>query len=706
MSSVDTNSQTNSFDLPAFSLGGVGANPGATASQSPDADPLLVQQTKHQIRGLVHEIAQLAQSDCSVEDFHEGFLQRVTSALASVGGATWRIDEEGHARLQYQINLTQTRLDESEENQTRHNLLLRKITANGDSVLVAPQSGAADDEEAANPTDFLLVVGVIKVEQKVDTIVEVFQRAAGGPTTQRGYLRFLVQMCDLAADFLKDRQLRQLSDQQSLWNHVEQFVQRVHGSLDPRDVAFTLANEGRRLTQADRVSVAVRRAGRYRIEAVSGLDSIEQRSAEVRAMTRLASAVAAVGEPLWYRGEDDDLPPQIESVLHSFLDKSHAKSLAVVPLVARHEEDDVPSRTRTAPLGALIVERLADNRVSESFEQRVDVVARHGARALGNATNHASLFLLPLWRVLGKSRVIVAARNLPKTLLIVLAICLAVVALFVTPADFELSSGGTLLPQSRREVYAPIDGVLMEVTVPDDPTAIVEPGDLLARLENNELAEQIAILEGRKKETQKQIAAVNQMLLSDELRMTPIDEYRLDGQLKQLRATEQSIEDQLELQRKRQSELRITSPARGQVVTWQVRESLLRRPVNRGQRLMTVADPAGQWELELHVPERRIGHLVEAAGDSDDDLSVTFVLATHPGEEFQGRVTEIARTAEVRGEDGNSVLVRVALDKDELPDLRAGSKVTAKIHCGTRSLGYVIFQDLIETAQTKVLFWF
>jgi hypothetical protein len=121
---------------------------------------------------------------------------------------------------------------------------------------------------------------------------------------------------------------------------------------------------------------------------------------------------------------------------------------------------------------------------------------------------------------------------------------------------------------------------------------------------------------------------------------------------------------------------------------------------------MTVIDPSGAWELELLLPERRLRHLVEAEDARDAALEVTFVLATHPDTRLQGRVVHIDRTADVRDASGNTVLVRVAVDKETLPDLRDGAKVTARVHCGERPLGYVLFHDLIETVQAKVLFWF
>ena len=80
-------------------------------------------------------------------------------------------------------------------------------------------------------------------------------------------------------------------------------------------------------------------------------------------------------------------------------------------------------------------------------------------------------------------------------------------------------------------------------------------------------------------------------------------------------------------------------------------------------------------------------------------------LARHSVNEVAGQVIEIGQTADVRDEEGNTVLIRIATDKNKLPDLRDGAQVTAKVHCGRRAIGYVWFHDLIETVQAKILFW-
>ena len=94
----------------------------------------------------------------------------------------------------------------------------------------------------------------------------------------------------------------------------------------------------------------------------------------------------------------------------------------------------------------------------------------------------------------------------------------------------------------------------------------------------------------------------------------------------------------------------------------------------------------------------------------DDRLRVSYILATEPGTYRNGTVTEIETSAEVRGDEGNTVLIKVAINKDDYkviaddnvtyPNLRPGATVTAKVYCGRRSLGYVLLDDLISFIQT------
>ena len=670
-------------------------------------DPLLVAETKNEIRVLVQEISELAQADISATEFYAAFLPRVVSALAAVGGAVWRVGEGGRLQLAYASNLAAAGIDPQLDAQPRHAALLRQTLAANQATTIPPK--ASGEDGAGNPSDLLLVLAPLVIEKEPQAIVEIFQRPGGGLTTQRGYLRFVAQMCDLACEFLRNERLRQLSDSQNLWRQMGEFVQEIHKSLDLRATSFAVVNEARRLIGCDRVSLALAYGSRCHVEAISGLDSLDRRATEVQQLAALATAVLQTGEPVWHGTTPHELPPQIEGPLEAYIDQAHSRMIALLPLVSRQGSDADSATSGRRPLGVLIVEQLRDARVTETLQRRTELVTQHSATALASAIEHSSLFLLPVWKSLGKATWLFRARTLPKTLFAAGGILAIITALAIVPTDFDVAARGKLQPVERQEIFTPLDGIVAEVPVRHGQE--VAPGTVLARLRSTNLDLELAALIGRQTTNSEQLAARQRALLDNSRgpRLSPMDEDRLSGELLELRQEAENIERELAVVREKQRQLTIVAPVPGEVVTWKVEDLLLGRPVIRGQSLMTLANAEGDWELELYLPERRLKHLQESGDRSQEsgDWShdVVFTLSSHPGQQFQGRIVEIEQTAEVRGEEGNTILVRVAIDKSQLPPLHDQTTVTAKVHCGRRSIGYVWFCDLIETVQTKVLFW-
>ncbi len=684
-------------------------------------DPQLIEQTKQQIRSLVNEIAQLSKSSSTPEEFYGEFLPRVVSALAAIGGAIWTLEDQGRLTLQYQINLQQTKLRENEEAQMQHGRLLHKAIASGETILVPPHSGSGENDEAANPTDFLLVLGPLKTELETIGIVEVFQRPDSGPNTQKGYLRFLKQMTELAGDFFKSRQLRHFGDRQVLWSQLEEFTRVIHTSLDPRLTAYMIANEGRRLIECDRVSVAIRRGNKCRIEAVSGQDLFDKRSNTVRLLGELATAVVASEEPMWYSGDTSNMAPQVEDAVQEYVDDSHSKTVAVLPLFPpgnEEEEDDPDKRDDSpAPIGALIVEQIEDARIPQRMIQRVDVVAKHSATALTNSLEHNSLFLMPVWRTIGKQKWILRARTLPKTIAIAVTVLVVLIALCVVPYPFKAQCPGNLEPIERGKVFAGVDGNVIDISVHHE-SKVVAPrpeegieGTLLATLESVNLEIEIEKNRGQLAETIEQLYVVDAALAN---RMLDGNERKKrEGEREQLQARRKYLELQEELYQKQEQDLKVRSPIDGEVITWQLEERLNNRPVQRGNLLMEVVNTKGPWQLELRMPEKRMGHIdryLQSLREKDPNASlpVEFILATHPNVTFHGRVTEINERAEVRDEEGVTVLIKVDFDDEEkLPEhLRPGAEVSAKIMCGYMPVGYVLLCDAIAYFQRNIAFRF
>jgi hypothetical protein len=689
--------------------------------QPPDDN--LIEQTRRQIQALVAEISQLSRQNVAPGQFYGEFLNRVVSALAAVGGVIWTTGENGQLALQYQVNIQQTGLLESEEKQKNHSLLLYKVLNNpdvvgGNGVLVPPHSGFGDDG-AANPTDFLLVFGPLRTDLEMVGIVEIFQRAEAAPQVQQGYLRFLLQMCELAGDFLKSHQLRHFSDRQVLWARLEEFTRCVHSSLEPVETAYTIANEARRLIECDRVSVAIRKGNRCTIEAISGQDVFDKRSNTVRLLGRLASAVVATGEAVWYAGDTRDLAPQVEDAVQEYVDDAHSKMIAVLPLERPRPSEDADKEEKEdaeGPVGAIIVEQIEDNRVAPAMAQRIEVVCRHSSAAMANAMEHQSLFLMPLWRAIGKSKFIVQARTLPKTIMIAMALVAVVVALFVWPADFDLHAKGTLEPVQHLDVYSQAEGQVYEFGKDLDGKPIehdsrVAKGQLLLRLRN-------PTLEAQQIEAQGKVSAEieHAEAIAHESNSTPSlrseERARLMGQLAESRQNLISLKAQAEIVNKKVADLDVFSPISGRIVTWDLQNRLANRPVTRGQALLRVADPEGEWELNLHMPDDRIGFIMRQKNIADErheDLRVSYILATEPGVTLKGTVKEIENAANIQEKDeGNVVLIRVAINKQDIQpeNLREGATATGKVHCGRRSLGYVWFHDLLAFIQAKVFFRF
>jgi multidrug efflux pump subunit AcrA (membrane-fusion protein) len=841
-------------------------------------DPNLIEQTKQQIRSLVAEIAQLAKEDISPEEFYGGFLTRVVSALAAVGGAVWTTNDEGRLALQYQINIQETNLRESEEANAQHSRLLYKVLADGEPVILPPHSGGGEGE-AGNPTDYLILLGLLKTDLETGGIVEVFQRTDSGIATQKGYLRLLMQMCELAGDYLKSHQLRHFSDRQSLWTQLEDFARVVHASLDPRETAFTIANEGRRLIECDRLSVAIRKGNKCYVESISGQDVFDKRSNLVRLMNRLASAVVATGDPVWYTGDTRDMAPQVESAVEEYVDEAHSKTVAILPLKRPEppEEDDPKKKPEPQPvIGALIVEQIEDSRVAQSMLSRVDVVCKHSSAALANSMEHQSLFLMPVWRAIGHSRWVVKGRTLPKTISISLAVIAVILFLCLYQTDFQVEAKGTLEPVERRDVFSPNDrSVVKDLLVNTD--AHVKEGQLLVRLHgpevNLKLEEVIGKLAAAERSYNAKFSDINNGALREE------EKARRLSEIAELEESIIGLKTQRGILELKQKELEVLSPIEGTVITYHLEERLRGRPLQLGTSMMRIVDLSKEWQLELHMPDQRVGFVVKAqqelygkmraelkklllqqkraespnvsaeaatsnavvpqadsavnsalaptgvppqvpesspapSGDSPppsannpadapatevpaidpleaevdaelakipderlhdrwsqwakgkfdaelrekfkdetdeavkakldevlrqsnyeiawetlaawksteenaevkkilsaveplkflDDENVTFILGSESTTTLKGRIKEISKSAEVRSDEGNTVLIKVAIDKSQIPNLVPGAGVTAKIKCGRTSLGYAWLHEVFTFIQTKIIF--
>lgn len=682
--------------------------------------------TWQDVEELVDRIDQLSRQELPIREFYTALLDGAVQTLAARAGAVWLADTKGRLHVEYQIGLSRVGLDPRSSGaldgnqRASHERLVETAARNGAPNVVPPDSGSAAAGESANPTEQVLLLCPITLDGESLGVLEIFQRPETSRSAQQGFLRFLGALGELAAEFHRNRRGREMRDRSTLWGQFQQFAERVHGSLDVESTAFVLANEGRRLIGCDRLSVAVRSGSRFRLRAVSGLDTVNRRANAVRRLEKLMRAVTATEEPLWYTGQASDLPPQIDAPLNAYLDESHARMLAVIPLFPGTDESAAPAAWSVRPLetdapharpsrrrrpdAVLIAEQFESSQAGDALRQRVNAVCRQSAPAIRNALEHHSIPFLPLLKLLRSFFRLFGLRRLPKTAAAIAVVTAAVLALVLIPVDFEISGTGELQPEIRRDVFATSDGVVREVLV--EHKSEVSAEDVVVRLRNSDLDFKLSQVLGEINTTQKDLDTVQ-----ISLRSTSPDDPDEQVQYNQLAAREVELKEELKnltrqlgILKAQAAELDVHSPIDGQVLTWDLHKTLDARPVERGQVLMTVADVDGPWVVEIKVADEHIGHVLGAQRELGRELKVEFMVAAEPGVTHTGTVQSIRATAEPMENEGPVVLVTVRFDKQHVPRLRPGASVVPHIYCGRRSVGYVWFHELFEAVQRRLLF--
>ena len=261
-------------------------------------------------------------------------------------------------------------------------------------------------------------------------------------------------------------------------------------------------------------------------------------------------------------------------------------------------------------LGALIIEQIEDSRPRDGLMQRIEVVSDHSAIALANVREHNELFLMPVWRAIGKSKWVVEARQLPWTIAVAVTLVFVTAVLCLWPADFDLSAKGRLIPSVKRHVFAAIEGTVIDVPAQHGKT--VKKGEVLVRLENLDLNGKVHAMQGQMQAATQELSNKNRQLFDPTQKLDRGEMNRLKGEITKLKEEQKSYREQLDLLRKKAEQLVVRSPIDGTVVTWDVYDMLIFRPVQLGTLLMDVEEPGGEWELEVQMPENRMGYINDA----------------------------------------------------------------------------------------------
>jgi len=279
---------------------------------------------------------------------------------------------------------------------------------------------------------------------------------------------------------------------------------------------------------------------------------------------------------------------------------------------------------------------------------------------------------------------------------LVLSVMAVLAVLLMWERDFELEVTGQAFPQNRVRVFAPADGVVEALSV--DNQSAVHVGTELLRIRDEDLELELQRTLGSLRTEETRLAAVkrSRTMLAQDDRGLPASEA----------ASEQRIEDlqtQLQLLNSQRDRLTLTAAAEGVALRSNLRDELLSRPVRRGQILFEIVPSDSPWELELQIPDRIVGYVRDAMQNSQA-----------PRVRFFSRLTpEIAVTSTLEHVDDyvqekNQVWYcrgSVPVPDDAVADLTVGTSVTARIHCGKATTGFILFREVIEFGRELWFGW-
>ncbi len=707
-------------------------NPPTSTSDQEENRPL------RKIDQVFEEVARLSGGNAPPADFFQEFLEKTLNGIDAPAGAVWIKNVQGFLQLQCHVNIEHVGLDKHKNGRQSHNELLRQAFQTAKPILLEPfgSTGILEGIPAGNPTDYVVLLAPILLDERTPIgLVEVWQEPRWDARVKRLHLNYLVQMAGYASNYVKNQQGRQSASHEQLWTQLEALSCQMHASLDPTIVSYHVANEGRRLIGCDRLSVAVRDGKRAQIEAVSGADVVEKRSNQIQMMRKLAEAVFRWDEKLIYRGvKDDELPPDVYHALDEYLAQSPAKLLVFQPLRDPRERDKQTNEYASGQSrSALLMECYESPAQPEALIARLDVIARHAASALYNATEMRKIPLAWLWRPILRLQEGLGGRRRFLTYAIATTMVAVFLALVFVPYELKMDAKGQLLPVERLPIYSPRQGYIRRIHV--DPGVKFGRGQVLMELYDTELQQQILAVAKEEALATARLQALEQQLANPTLSQ---DRSKLEQE--QLTARVELQAAQLEMSRLQAAHrARLDNPGFFQIISpefdpkrlrtaepeWLVingndfKTELLDRFVKPTDPLLRIGEVNGDWEIEIRIPEKHYSQVKNAflTDDPNEELQVELKLSSDATSTYRGKLARrrIAPAAVPNRDDHNEtepvVYAYVRISGDDIPDDRriprqlylTGVEVRANIRCGKHPLGYCLFYGLWEFICQK---WF
>lgn len=700
-----------------------------------------IEAARARIQRLVDEIATLSKKEMRSEEYFEQFLAKTVQACDAKGGAVWLVGKtsaEGKnefqlaAQVEFESSLFQT------DEQQRANLLksLAEVVQQKKPLVFAPahsrpdpgslqaqmqqlQGGAAQAEGNKTPYPFIHVP--LNLKEQVLGVLQVWLQPYVTPQNFAEFATFLTSLASYVEQHLQSRRLGNLVLETQRLQHLLKFTSDLAGSLDPLEVARLAANYGRDLVGCERCSVLRFHGDRWRVLAISGQETVEKKSAMVKAMTEFVGAHAlpemvilskkellaraealqnANGtEPLETVPAGGEAPGETADKLVvrrtdeadlAYFQLSHVVSAAVAPLLDSEKQlvgayfaesttegfFEPPPGTKELP---------AANRIT-------DWLATHTARTLQAAEDYKTLPFLGLARTVRKTHLALTGRKRKRFLFKLTVFGALLLGICLYPKMDRVDGDCTLAPMKRSSVVPEIPGRVEKVLVREgDRIAKNAP---IAQLDTRRIDTELATNEQEK-----------QRLYAD------AERYRGLGDEASAQVAYLSARVAEEHEKKLKADIEaatLRSPIDGIVLT----KSLELRAGEFIQPGTVFAEIAAlnDWELQIEVNEKEIGKVekVVPREGSGEPRDVNFILYSQSAHKLQAQLTrqeQISAAAYPR-EEANVFVVtlqNVEIPPALRPAMRPGLTGRAKIDLGRKPLIWIMVRRVWNWFQMRMI---
>ncbi|RLT02527.1 MAG: hypothetical protein DWI22_20540 [Planctomycetota bacterium] len=487
----------------------------------------------------------------------------------------------------------------------------------------------------------------------------------------------LIEFVDVLADLHRRSMVTVLLEEARRARELLQILARLHSDLDPVRVATCLASDPAEFLNCHRISVARKTSPTswdlVTATAVNNPDPRADASRQLCGIVQAASQAATAFTAGAKQGFPPGLVGAVESTTNAISDVHLVRPLTV------------SGRWENAGWAA-VFEGPADGTAVRS-EAALHQICTHAALAFQNCSEHSNSGIISTFRrvrqMIGRRRVVVAGG----------LIAAGLFGLLVLKLELRIEVLGKLVPSERRFVFAPEDGVVSDVFI-EDGSAVTET-DRLCVLRNEDLEIQLESVDGEVASTHARLAALESLRGDRNLAQSGMISVE-QAELKQRLI---ALEAQADILNRRISRLTMNATMSGQVYGDRLQEFLKGRPVQRGQYLFEVANPAGGWELDLRIPELEVRHVIKEQAARQAPLLISFAIETDPEKELSTSLSRLSASTEVDEFGRLSVTATAVPGKADLLNPRPGAGVVGYIHCGRRQAGYVLFRRIIESFQ-------